>query len=185
MKIERIKGTDGARFTFQLDSDDLQWHTDTTAKKREADIAVSGAALGSVFAKGTLSSEIATWKLSVPLETTKMPIHSEVSVTIHIPPKTQRLRFAVRDTANGRLGTVDLNPAAMTSALVTDARHRRCSRASLRSMNSGRSMTQIERSWSSAPRRMSRCGWRRNWRWWLMVTLLRRMVCHSNNLFPK
>ncbi len=121
MKIERIKGTDGARFTFRLDSDDLQWHADATAKKREADIAVSGAALGSVFAKGTLSSEIATWKLSVPLETDKMPIHSEVSVAIHIPPKTQRLRFVVRDTANGRMGTVDLNPTAMTSALVTDA----------------------------------------------------------------
>jgi hypothetical protein len=30
-------------------------------------------------------------------------------------------RFAVRDTANGRLGTVDLNPTAMASALVTDA----------------------------------------------------------------
>jgi hypothetical protein len=121
LKIERIKGTDGARFTFRLDSDDLQWRTDATAKKREADIAVSGAALGSVFAKGTLSSEIATWKLSVPLETDKMPIHSEVSVTIHIPPKTQRLRFAIRDTANGRMGTVDLKPEAMMSALVTDA----------------------------------------------------------------
>ena len=121
MKIERIKGTDGARFTFRLDSDDLQWRTNATAKKREADIAVSGAALGSVFAKGTLSSEIATWKLSVPLETDKMPIHSEVSVTIHIPPKTQRLRFAIRDTANGRMGTVDLKPEAMMSALVMDA----------------------------------------------------------------
>lgn len=121
MKIERIKGTDGARFTFQLDSDDLQWHADATAKVREADIVVSGAALGSVFAKGTLASEVATWKLSVPLATDKTPIHSEVSVTMHIPPKTQRLRFAVRDTANGRIGTVDLKPEALASALVTDA----------------------------------------------------------------
>jgi hypothetical protein len=82
---------------------------------------VSGAALGSVFAKGTLASEISTWKLSVPLAADKTPIHSEVSVTVHIPPKTQRLRFAVRDTANGRMGTVDLKPEAMASALVTDA----------------------------------------------------------------
>jgi VWFA-related protein len=121
MQIERIKGTDTARFTFRLDSDDLQWHIDSTAKVREADIAVSGAALGSVFAKNTLSSEVSTWKLTVPLASDKTPIHSEVAVTMHIPPKTQRLRFAVRDTANGRMGTVDLNPAAMTSALVTDA----------------------------------------------------------------
>jgi hypothetical protein len=121
MQIERIKGTDTARFTFRLESGDLQWHVDSAAKVREADIAVSGAALGSVFAKNTLSSEVSTWKLTVPLATDKTPIHSEVAVTMHIPPKTQRLRFAVRDTANGRMGTVDLNPAAMASALVTDA----------------------------------------------------------------
>jgi VWFA-related protein len=120
-QIERIKGTDSARFIFRLDSDDLQWHTDSATKVREADIAVSGAALGSVFAKATLSSEVASWKLTVPLETDKASIHSEVSVTFHIPPKTQRLRFAIRDTANGRMGTVDLNPAAMASALVKEA----------------------------------------------------------------
>ena len=49
VKVERIKGTDKARFTFQLDSDDLQWHTDSTAKVRQADVAVSVAALGSVL----------------------------------------------------------------------------------------------------------------------------------------
>ncbi len=120
-KIERIKDTDKTRFTFQLDSDDLQWQTDSTTKIREADIMVSGAALGSVFLNKTLTSEIATWKLTVPLEADKQPIYSEVAVTLQVPPKTQRLRFAVRDTANGRMGTVDLNPKAVAGAPQVDA----------------------------------------------------------------
>ncbi len=102
IKIERIKGTDKARFTFQLDPDDLQWHTDATAKVRQADVAVSGAALGSVFKTNTLASEVGTWKLNVPLATETAAIHSTVSVTVGVPPKTQRLRFVVRDITNGR-----------------------------------------------------------------------------------
>ncbi len=66
-KIDRIKGTDKARFAFQLDSDDLQWHTDSIAQVRQADIAVSGAALGSVFEKNALASDAGIWKLTVPL----------------------------------------------------------------------------------------------------------------------
>lgn len=120
-QIDRIKGTDKARFTFQLDSDDLQWHTDSKAKVRQADIAVSGAALGSVFTTNALASDAGTWKLTVPLTAEKEPIHSVVSVTLRVPPKTQRLRFAVRDTANGRIGTVDLNPAAVKTAPEIDA----------------------------------------------------------------
>jgi VWFA-related protein len=119
-KIERIKGTDKARFTFELDSGDLQWHADATEKKREADVAVSGAALGSVFSKASLASEIATWKLTVPMEKSEAPIYSEVAVTVRVPAKTQRLRFTVRDTANGRMGTVDLAPKVLESAMVVD-----------------------------------------------------------------
>jgi VWFA-related protein len=120
-QIDRIKGTDKARFTFQLDSDDLQWHTDLTAKVRQADIAVSGAALGSVFTTNALASDAGIWKLTVPLAAEKEPIHSVVSVTVRVPPKTQRLRFAIRDLANGRMGTVDLNPAALASAPEMEA----------------------------------------------------------------
>jgi hypothetical protein len=120
-KIDRIKGTDKARFAFQLDSDDLQWRTDSIAQVRQADIAVSGAALGSVFEKNALASEAGIWKLTVPLATDKAPIHSVVSVTVRVPPKTQRMRFAVRDLANGRMGTVDLNPAAVATAPEIDA----------------------------------------------------------------
>jgi VWFA-related protein len=119
--IERFKDTDIARFTFQLDSDDLQWHADSAATVLEADVVVSGSALGSVFAKAPFSSSIANWKLTVPLGTDKAPIHSVVSVTVHVSPKTQRLRFAVRDLTSGRMGTVDLNPAALASALVKEA----------------------------------------------------------------
>lgn len=120
-KIERIKGTDKARFTFQLDSDDLQWHTDSTAKVRQADVAVSVAALGSVFKTNALASDVGMWKLTVPLATETASIHSSVSVTVGVPPKTQRLRFVVRDITNGRMGTVDLNPAALASAPEVEA----------------------------------------------------------------
>ena len=121
IKIERIKGTDKARFTFQLDPEDLQWHTDSTAKVREADLAVSGAALGSVFKTNALASNVGMWKLTVPRATAMASIHSTVSIIVGVPPKTQRLRFAVRDTTNGRVGTVDLNPAALASAPEVEA----------------------------------------------------------------
>ncbi len=121
MQIERIKGTDSARFTFHLDASDLQWHTDATARVREADIGISGAALGSEFAKGPLASEAATWKLTVPLNNEKLPAYSSASVIVRVPPKTKRMRFAVRDLANGRMGTVDLNPSVVASAPEIDA----------------------------------------------------------------
>ena len=120
-KVERIKGTDKARFTFQLDPDDLQWHTDSTAKVRQADVAVSGAALGSVFKTETLASEVGTWQLRVPAATDTAAIHSTVSVTVGVPPKTQRLRFVVRDITNGRMGTVDLEPAVLANAPEVEA----------------------------------------------------------------
>jgi hypothetical protein len=121
MQIERIKGTDSARFIFQLDSEDLLWHVDAVAKIREADVAMSGAALGTQFAKEPLASQAATWKLTVPLSNAKLPVHSTATVTLRVPPKTKRMRFAVRDLANGRIGTVDLNPAAVATAPEVDA----------------------------------------------------------------
>jgi VWFA-related protein len=121
MQIDRIKGTDSARFTFRLDSSDLQWHTDAMAKVREADIGISGAALGSELAKGPLASEAATWKLTLPLNNEKLPAYSSASVIVRVPPKTKRMRFAVRDLASGRMGTVDLNPAAVATAPEIDA----------------------------------------------------------------
>jgi VWFA-related protein len=121
VKVERIKGTDKARFTFQLDSDDLQWHTDATAKVRQADVAVSVAALGSVFKTNALASDVGMWQLRVPMATETASIHSSISVSVGVPPKTQRLRFAVRDIANGRMGTVDLDPAVLASAPEVEA----------------------------------------------------------------
>jgi hypothetical protein len=116
VKIERIKGTDKARFTLQLDSDDLQWHTDSTAQVREADVAVSVAALGTVFKPNALASQAGIWKLTASSATETAAVHSTVSLLFDVPPKTQRLRFAVRDIANGRMATVDLNPADLASA---------------------------------------------------------------------
>ena len=54
--------------------------------------------------------------------------NTTVTVTAHIPPKTQRLRFVVRDMANGRMGTVDLNPAEAPMRHSSHSRRRlRCS----------------------------------------------------------
>jgi len=119
--VERVKDTDKVFFTFRLDSNDLQWKSDSTKGVREADVTVSGAALGSVWAKNVASSQTATWKLTVPLETDNAPIGSEVSIMLSIPPKTQRLRFVVRDVTNGRMGTTDLSTAAVANAPVIEA----------------------------------------------------------------
>jgi hypothetical protein len=119
-RIERIKDTNQARFTFQVDSDDLQWKTDSTVEKRNADVAISGAALGSVFMKNSLASQVVTWKLTAPDAVDRAVVSSTVSLTMHIPEKTQRLRFVVRDLSNGRMGTVDLSPAALAEALVIE-----------------------------------------------------------------
>jgi VWFA-related protein len=115
-KIERIKGTDAARFTIQLETDDLQWRTDTPQGVREADIAVSGAALGSVFDNKALSSQAGTWKLTTPVTSDKEGLVSTVTVTTHVPAKTQRIRFVARDLTNGRMGTTDLKPEALLGA---------------------------------------------------------------------
>jgi VWFA-related protein len=120
MEVKRIKNTDSAYFTFRLDSNDLRWVSDSTNAVREADVTVSGGALGSVWAKGPLSSEVSDWKLMAPLEPKNARIISEVSIVVHVPKKTQRLRFAVRDLANGRIGTTDINPAVVANAPVID-----------------------------------------------------------------
>jgi hypothetical protein len=75
----------------------------------------------SEFAKGPLASEAATWKLTLPLNNEKLPAYSSASVIVRVPPKTKRMRFAVRDLANGRMGTVDLNPAAVATAPEIEA----------------------------------------------------------------
>jgi VWFA-related protein len=119
-RIERVKGTNQARFTFQVDSGDLQWETDSTTEKREANLVVSGAALGSTFANESLASQVATWKLMVSSGVGKAAVTSTVTLTMHVPEKTKRLRFLVRDLSNGRMGSVDLSPAAIENAPVIE-----------------------------------------------------------------
>jgi VWFA-related protein len=115
-RIERMKNTDEARFTFDLDSSDLQWTKDGTTEKSEADLVVSGAALGSAFANDSLASQVATWKLRVPSSAKTSAVTSTVSLTMRVPEKTKRIRFLVRDLTNGRMGSVDLNPVAVADA---------------------------------------------------------------------
>ena len=115
-KIERIQGTEQVRFTFLVDSDDLQWDKDSTTKKSEANLVISGAALGVPSQENSLTSRVATWKLDAPRGVARSAVISTVSLTMRVPEKTRRLRFVVQDMANGRMGSVDLNPAVIAEA---------------------------------------------------------------------
>ncbi len=120
-KVERLAGTDSARFTFQVDSSDLQWPVDPVSGQREANILISGAALGSIYNKKTLAFKGRTWNLSAPATLPESKIKSSVSITLDVPRKTKQLRFVVRDIANGRMGSIDLNPKAVAAAPMVDA----------------------------------------------------------------
>lgn len=119
--VQRIRDTDNALFTFRLDSGDLQWRIGSDTNCREADVTISGAALGSVFRNSALAGKVATWKLSAPSDVDLSSVRSQISVLLSVTPKTQRLRFVVRDMANGRMGTIDLNPAVLATAPTIDA----------------------------------------------------------------
>lgn len=117
--VERLPSTPGdkavplARFTLQADSDDLQWITDPATGKRVADINLSAAALGTK--PDALASRVGEWKLSAHTEG-NAHILSEVSIIVPIPTKTNRVRFVMRDTANGRLGTLEVRSAVLNNA---------------------------------------------------------------------
>ena len=120
-QIQRLAGSDRARFTFKVDSTDLQWPVDSVSGQRKANVLLTGAALGSIHDKKTRASQGSTWNLSAPATLPTNKIESTVAITLDVPKKTKRLRFIVRDLANGRLGTVDLDPAALATAPVVQA----------------------------------------------------------------
>ncbi len=116
LSVERVKGSDMVRFKVALDTNDLEWHTDEESRTVEADVAVSAASLGSVFAKAPLNSQVGTWKLTAPPDSDETRLSTMVTVMAHVPPKTQRVRIVVRDMANGRMGTVDQSPEEVARA---------------------------------------------------------------------
>ena len=118
--VERLPGGSRARFTFKLDSTDLQWPIDPASGQRQANILISAAALGSTFDKKTLAFQGRTWNLSAPATLPEAKINSFVAITLDVPHKTKQLRFIVRDIANGRMGSVDLNPKAVAAAPIVD-----------------------------------------------------------------
>jgi VWFA-related protein len=117
--VQRLPSTPGdksaplARFTLQADSDDLQWTTDPTTGARHADINLSAAAFGTK--PDALASRVGEWKLSAHAEG-NAHIRTEVAIVVPIPPKTNRLRFVMRDVANGRLGTLEVRSAVLENA---------------------------------------------------------------------
>ncbi|HEY4355404.1 MAG TPA: VWA domain-containing protein [Acidobacteriaceae bacterium] len=120
MQVERVKDAyekDGVttRFVLDIQSDDLQWRTDSATGKREAEVAVSAAALGKRNAP--LNSKVGEWKLTeAAASSSDAPLRSTVTLQFRVPPKTERIRFAVRDIANGRMGTTQVTESAIRDA---------------------------------------------------------------------
>jgi len=46
----------------------------------------------------------------------KAPVKTTVALELHLPAKTKRVRFVVRDLANGRMGTTEVSMKAVQSA---------------------------------------------------------------------
>jgi VWFA-related protein len=102
-----------ARFTLQADSTDLQWRTDTSTGARQADINLSAAALRS--RPEVLASRVGEWKLSAHAAEGEH-IRTQVAIIVPVPAKAARVRFVMRDAANGRLGTLEVRSAVLDNA---------------------------------------------------------------------
>lgn len=121
-QVGRIQGTEErgaftARFILNVDPADLQWQTNSQTNLREAQVAVSAAALGSVTTPDALASKAATWKLTTKTSADdKTHLKTTVTIELHVPAKTRRIRFVVRDLANGHMGTTDVGIKAVEAA---------------------------------------------------------------------
>lgn len=102
-----------ARFTLQADSNDLQWRSDTSTGARQADINLSAAALRS--RPEVLASRVGEWKLSARAGEGDH-IRTQVAIIVPVPSKTTRVRFVMRDAANGRIGTLEVRSAVLDNA---------------------------------------------------------------------
>ena len=119
VRVERLADSDRVRFTLKVNPDDLSWSVAAGAGAREAQVAVVAAALGSVFANYPLASQAGTWRLTRPITEASKPRDSTVQVTLDVPPRTRTLRFVLRDLTNGRMGTVNIDPASLKAAPFT------------------------------------------------------------------
>jgi VWFA-related protein len=120
-QVERIQDTEErggftARFVLDLDPDDLEWHTNPQTSIREADVAVSAAALGKATTANALASRAGTWRLTAKVLNPDERAKTTVTLELHLPAKTQRVRFVVRDISNGRMGTTDVGMKAVETA---------------------------------------------------------------------
>lgn len=128
-QVSRVQGSEEhggfmARFVLKVDSNDLQWHSDSQTNRREADVAVSAAALGDIFATKALASRAGTWKLTARVLDSDQPINSTVSIELHVPSKTRIVRFVVRDLTNGRMGTTQVGMKAVQAAPEIEEQNR-------------------------------------------------------------
>lgn len=122
--IKRLPGSDQARITLHVDDADLQWQTpEDRPQARQAQVAVSIAALGSVFQTKPITGKVSTWTLTEPaiVEGAEyQDVTSTITVLTQVPPKTRVLRFVIQDLSNRRMGTVDLNPKFIEEAPFSD-----------------------------------------------------------------
>ncbi len=128
-QVGRIQGTDEhggftARFVLKVDSHDLQWRSTQETNGREADVAVSAAALNDVSTANALASKAGEWRLTTKVADPKEPVNTTVALELHLPAKTKRVRFVVRDLANGRMGTTEVSMKAVQGAPETEEQNR-------------------------------------------------------------
>ena len=134
--IQRYTGSDVVRFTIRVESNDLRWSTVTESKRQEATLTVAGIALTGT--SRTLDSRMAQWTLRAPLATADgtavkagpgqeaAPDSAAAAATPHIkslvpfalkvPRSTETVRLLVRDSADGRVGSVILRRAEIDAA---------------------------------------------------------------------
>ena len=63
-----------------------------------------------------LASKAGTWRLTTKVADPKAPVKTTVALELHLPAKTKRVQFVVRDLANGRMGTTEVSMKAVQSA---------------------------------------------------------------------
>lgn len=79
---------------------------------------------GRVRTANALASKAGEWRLTTKVTDPKAPVKTTVALELHLPAKTKRVRFVVRDLANGRMGTTEISMKAVQGAPETEEQNR-------------------------------------------------------------
>jgi hypothetical protein len=77
-----------------------------------------------VSTANALASKAGEWRLTTKVVDPKEPVKTTVAMELHLPAKTKRVRFVVRDLANGRMGTTEISMKAVLTAPQIEEQNR-------------------------------------------------------------